>query len=158
VTVTSALINQFKAELATPGTDLEERIMALKFLFHFVGDIHQPLHSSDNGDEGGNDIEVTADGIPHKDKDELHGYWDNQFVQGVAPTDTALAAKLLAAITSEQRTSWAAGTPEEWAMETFAISKRDAYGNPPLSKGTLQDLNAEYVAQAEKDVAKEVLS
>jgi hypothetical protein len=149
-------INQFKAELASPGTDAEERIMALKFLLHFVGDIHQPLHSSDNGDEGGNDVEVMADGIPHKEKDELHGYWDTQFVERVAQSDTALATKLLAAITPEQRTSWAAGTPDDWAMEAFAISKRDAYGNPPLSKGTLQHLNAAYVAQAEKDVAMQL--
>ena len=38
-------------------------------------------------------------------------------------------------------------------MEAFAISKKDAYGNPPLSKATPQHLGAAYVAQAEKDVA-----
>lgn len=28
-----------------PSTDLEEQVIALKFIPHFVGDLHQPLHS-----------------------------------------------------------------------------------------------------------------
>jgi hypothetical protein len=38
-------------------------------------------------------------------------------------------------------------------MEAFAISQKDAYGNPPLSKAAPQHLSAAYVAQAKKDVA-----
>jgi hypothetical protein len=40
-------IQSFAAELANPATDLEEQIVALKFVLHFVGDMHQPLHASD---------------------------------------------------------------------------------------------------------------
>ena len=58
-------IQQFAAELAKPDTDPEERLVALKFLLHFVGDLHQPLHSSDNHDRGGNQIKVIVDGFPH---------------------------------------------------------------------------------------------
>jgi hypothetical protein len=146
-------IKQFAAELASPSTDPEERIVALKFVLHFMGDIHQPLHSSDNHDRGGNEVKVTADGIEHHPRDELHGYWDNQFVEGVAKPYTALATKLLAQITPAQASGWASGAADEWALETFAIGKADAYGNPPLSKATPQHLSAAYVAQAEKDVA-----
>jgi hypothetical protein len=78
------------AELAAPGTDAEERLFALKFLLHFVGDLHQPLHSSDNQDQGGNQVKVTAVGIKHKSKDELHGYWDTQFVDGINPSPKTL--------------------------------------------------------------------
>jgi len=67
-------IAQFAAELAASGTDAEERLFALKFLLHFVGDMHQPLHASDNNDAGGNNIKVTVDGFKHTAKDELHGY------------------------------------------------------------------------------------
>jgi hypothetical protein len=146
-------VKQFAAELAAPGTDPEERLFALKFLLHFVGDLHQPLHSSDNDDRGGNAVKVTADGIKHLSRDELHGYWDTQFVEAIATPSSALAAKLLSEITPAQAASWATGTPEDWAMEAFGISKKDAYGNPPLSKATLQHLSAAYVAQAEKDAA-----
>src|SRR3974390_626331 len=41
-------INQFSAELANPSTSNEEKRLALQFLLHFVGDLHQPLHASDD--------------------------------------------------------------------------------------------------------------
>jgi hypothetical protein len=46
-------VSQFAAELEASGTDVEERLVALKFLLHLVGDMHQPLHASDNKDNGG---------------------------------------------------------------------------------------------------------
>jgi hypothetical protein len=38
-------------------------------------------------------------------------------------------------------------------MEAFNIAFADVYGEPPLSKATLQHLDAAYVARGEKDVA-----
>jgi hypothetical protein len=102
-------INQFAGELAAPGTDAVERLFALKCLLHFVGDVHQPLHSSDHHDRGGNEVKVSADGIQHNPKDELHGYWDTQFVDALAPSPQALASKLAKTITSAQAASWAKG-------------------------------------------------
>ena len=46
-------INQFSAELGDPATAYSEQLVALKFLLHFVGDLHQPLHASDDHDSGG---------------------------------------------------------------------------------------------------------
>ncbi len=57
-------ITQFAAELEAPVTDADERLVALKFLLHFVGDMHQPLHASDNNDAGGNSVKVMVDGFP----------------------------------------------------------------------------------------------
>jgi S1/P1 Nuclease len=151
-------INQFVAELKAPSTDPEERIMALKFVLHFVGDIHQPLHSSDHEDRGGNEIKVIADGIAHHSRDELHGYWDTQFVEGVGSSAPALATKLIEDITLADVTNWSSGMPQDWAMEAFKVSQRDTYGRPPLSKGgkNPHHLDAAYVAQAEKDVAMQL--
>jgi hypothetical protein len=146
-------INQFAAELTAPATDAVERLFALKFLLHFAGDLHQPLHASDNHDRGGNDVKVSADGINHRSRDELHGYWDTQFVERLGTPPSALAAKLLAQITDAQVATWQQGTPDDWAMEAFAISKQDAYGDPPLSKARANHLDAAYVARAEADVA-----
>ena len=47
---------EFTAELKAPGTAASEKLLALKFLIHFVGDLHQPLHASDDMDKGGNCI------------------------------------------------------------------------------------------------------
>jgi hypothetical protein len=148
---------QFPDELGSPGTDPQERLFALKFLLHFVGDMHQPLHSSDNHDRGGNSVKVSADGIKHQSKDELHGYWDSQFVDAIAgKSPPALANKLIAQIVPDQATLWAAGSFDEWAMEAFMLSVSDAYGTPPLSKDKAQHLDAAYVARAEKDVAQQL--
>ncbi len=144
---------QFAAELEAPSTDAEERLVALKFILHFVGDMHQPLHASDNNDAGGNSVKVMVDGFPHRSKDELHGFWDTQFVEALGRPPAALAMQLIAQITPEQETEWKQGTPDDWAQEAFDIAFDDVYGQPPLSKDTLQHLDAAYVARAEKDVA-----
>jgi len=48
---------------------------ALKFILHFIGDVHQPLHAEDLS-RGGNDIPVTFDG--HKtQRTNLHSVWDS---------------------------------------------------------------------------------
>jgi hypothetical protein len=51
-------INEFAAELDNSSTSRAEKILALKFLEHFVGDLHQPLHSADHHDRGGNDLHI----------------------------------------------------------------------------------------------------
>jgi hypothetical protein len=56
-------------------------------------------------------------------------------------------------ITPEQEAEWKQGTPDDWAIEAFSVAQADVYGDPPLSKDTLQHLDADYVARAEKDVA-----
>jgi hypothetical protein len=145
-------VEQFGAELADSATDAEERVMALKFIMHFIGDLHQPLHSSDNHDFGGNSVKVTVEGFKHTKKDDLHGFWDTQFVDGIAKPPTALAKQLLAEITPAQAAAWAQGKPDDWAMEAFGLSKGDAYGNPPLSKDAPQQLDSAYVTKAEQDV------
>ena len=50
-----------RAETALKDRSLprKQRAEALKFLVHFVGDLHQPLHWSDNHDRGGNDVNVS---------------------------------------------------------------------------------------------------
>jgi hypothetical protein len=149
-------IEQFEAELKAPNTDAEERLMALKFILHFVGDLHQPLHSSDDHDYGGNKIKVTVQGFKHAAKDELHGFWDVQFVDGIAKPPTALAKKLLAQITPADAASWAQGKPEDWAMEAFMLGKEAAYGSPPLSQDTPQHIDAAYVTRAKQGITTQL--
>ena len=145
-------VEQFQTELAAAHTDAEERLFALKFLLHFVGGLHQPLHSSDNHDRGGNDIKVIVEGFPHKARDELHSFWDTQFVDDISAPPAALAKQLLAQIKAADASEWAAGSPGDWAMEAFKVAKADVYGSPPLSKDQTQQLDSNYVDTAEVDV------
>ena len=149
-------IEQFQAELGSPTTDAEERLFALKFLLHLVGDVHQPLHSSDNHDHGGNDVKITVDGFPHKPRDELHGYWDTQFVDAIAMPPAELARQLRSEIKSADAMSWATGTADDWAVETFQVGNADAYGQPPLSSTQPQHLSEEYADNAEMKITTQL--
>jgi hypothetical protein len=71
-------INRELAVLKDAARPLAERRAALKFLVHFVGDVHQPLHAGFAHDRGGNDFQVSLR-LPGHDQPEgtnLHGVWD----------------------------------------------------------------------------------
>jgi hypothetical protein len=147
-------IGQFAAELASPAIDPEERIVALKFLRHFVGDVHQPLHAADDHDRGGNDKRVTAVGFK---AGNLHHYWDTAFVERLGPDATAIAADLNAHISAADIRGWSAGGPSDWAIESFRVARDDAYGRlpQPNARGTRR-LPETYILVAKRDVAIEL--
>ncbi len=51
-------IHEFQAVLKDKSKPVEERRKALRFLIHFIEDMHQPCHVGDNHDRGGNDTQV----------------------------------------------------------------------------------------------------
>ena len=62
-------------------SEVEQKAVALAWLFHLVGDIHQPLHTAQlftvdypKGDRGGNEICVRVTGTAHPM--DLHRFWD----------------------------------------------------------------------------------
>ena len=141
-------IDEFVAELKSSSTSKKERLVALQFVLHFVGDLHQPLHSSDDHDEGGNEKFVTAPGVA---SGRLHGAWDTAFVLRLGGNTAQIASELTSAITVSQRMSWASGTPSEWAMESLTVAKVHAYGMLPApSSAHHYNLSATYVADATK--------
>jgi hypothetical protein len=144
-------INQFVTELQAPDTSDAERLLALQFVLHFVGDEHQPLHSSDDNDEGGNEKKVSATGIKSSN---LHSYWDTAFVQQLGTSAADVANTLIQQITSSDIASWQTQTPRDWSLEAFDVAKRDSYGllPAPNSKGTYV-LSSDYVNTATNDVS-----
>ena len=142
-------IDQFAAELAAHDTASDERLLALKFLLHFVGDVHQPLHASDDFDRGGNDLSVSAAGFH---AGNLHHFWDTEFVRLLGADPASSARSLLASLTPADRRRWSVGTPSNWAIESFQLAKRDAYGllPPPTRRGTYR-LDARYIDAARND-------
>jgi S1/P1 Nuclease len=147
-------INEFAAELASPGIDAGERVVALKFVLHLVGDMHQPLHSSDDNDRGGNEKRASAVGVR---PGTLHHYWDTEFVEQLGPDPKRTADLLIAHISPRDATAWAQGTPSEWALESFQVAKDDAYGRLPTpnTRGGYR-LPDGYVAMAKRDVAMQL--
>jgi hypothetical protein len=82
-------VEQFAAELRDRSTPARERLLALKFLLHLVGDLHHPLHTADNGDRGGNDIAAIFASPPQREN--LHFYWDNYLVHQLGSDSRAVA-------------------------------------------------------------------
>jgi hypothetical protein len=144
-------IDEFAAELANPSTGRSERVVALKFLLHLVGDLHQPLHASDDHDRGGNDKRVSAAGMR---AETLHHYWDTDFVEQLGPDPQQIATKLMAHISAADARDWGQGNPADWAMQSFKVAKDDAYGQlPALDEVGKYRLTDTYVAMADRDVA-----
>jgi hypothetical protein len=147
-------IEEFQAELLNTATSATEVREALQFVLHFVGDIHQPLHSSDDNDAGGNDKTVTAPGIA---ANSLHHYWDTEFVNLLGSSESAIAQSLISNITATQRAQWSAGTADDWAMESFTIAQNHAYGLLPAPTSTNHySLPASYVTDAKTVVATQL--
>jgi S1/P1 Nuclease len=147
-------IEEFIAELESPATGERERRLALEYLLHFVGDLHQPLHAGDDHDRGGNGKTVTAPGIV---PGSLHHYWDTEFVARLGANETDIAQRLLTKITAAQRAKWSIGTPTTWAMESFSVAKSHAYGQLPApSTADHYELSAAYVADATTVTAEQL--
>jgi hypothetical protein len=149
-------IDEFTAELKDPSTSDQERLYALQFILHFVGDIHQPLHASDDHDQGGNAETVKVPSASKK-TGNLHAFWDTQFVVLQGKSKTVIAKKLIAQITPAQAAQWASGTPADWAQESFASAKVNAYGPLPTPTSAHHyTLPKSYVTNAKGVVAEQL--
>jgi hypothetical protein len=85
-----------------------------------VGDLHQPLHASDDNDRGGNDKRVSAPGLG---AGNLHHFWDSEFVDQFGADARSIAANLIGHISKTQQQDWSHGTPADWAKESFQIAR-----------------------------------
>ena len=126
-------IEQFRREFAAPNSPKAERLIALQFLLHLIGDLHQPLHASDDHDRGGNDKRVEAPGYR---AGSLHHYWDTVFVERLGENSATVAQELIADISPELLRQWREGGPAAWAMQSFEIAQLVAYGELPTRDTT----------------------
>jgi len=125
----TARIEQFSAQLikdkaaADPRMDLE----ALRFLVHFVGDVHQPLHAVSDADLGGNCEALTE---VYEKARNLHALWDGPLVGDVNPDDRTLAADLkrdLDGVDEGRRKKMAEGNAADWAWESHEVAVKVVY-------------------------------
>ena len=117
----SAQIERQAATLRNRHAPARERVMALAFLIHFVGDLHQPLHAGDKGDKGGNDA-LTSYGDYAPPRLNLHAVWDGLLAERAISTPPPLVRRYPAAA----RARLAAGTVTDWSRESWQVA-RTAY-------------------------------
>jgi len=140
--------------IGDPAISKPIRAEALRFLIHFVGDLHQPLHSADNHDRGGNSVRVVLQGR----RTNLHAVWDTAVVEALGSSEGELASGLERQITPTDRTSWSRGTVPDWANETFAVAKAAIYRGMQGSGSTYAPLvlSPDYAASQHAIVVKQL--
>ena len=143
-------LSRFTATLKDPKASLADKQLALRFIVHLVGDLHQPLHVGKCCDRGGNDVKVTWFGKPTN----LHAVWDSALVDDEQLSFTELAAKLERHTSSQDMIDWWDINPRDWISEsaqyrdtvypTAADAPREPAGKK--SKGPpVPDLSYSYV-------------
>jgi len=116
--VYSALLKQEQV-LGDKGTTREQKTEALKFIVHFVGDLHQPMHISRAEDKGGNTIQVNYDGKGTN----LHSLWDTRLIEHEGLTYEQLADKYGQASAAQVK-QWQSDPLMRWIWESYAISSK----------------------------------
>lgn len=116
-------IEIFQRVLADGNASKNDRAEALKFLVHFVGDIHQPLHAVAEA-RGGNDIHVVEFGSPQCGSHpcNLHFAWDMGLIEHTGRDEVAYMKYVETLITNRKLQNQAIGSPADWANESFRLA------------------------------------
>jgi hypothetical protein len=103
------------------------RLEALKFLAHLVGDLHQPLHCSDDGDRGGNEklVRYRPNARGRGRKLKLHAFWDHLAEIKTSDKPRELATQLR--LTKADRETLSRGSVYDWAWESHLLARDVVY-------------------------------
>jgi len=142
--VVDAIVAQFN--VLTTTTDPRTKGNALRYILHFVGDLHQPLHTTTNGDRGGNCLPVTYYDQPpmedeqHNFRPNLHSVWDDLTIRRLMTTQNLRGARALADYTVQQGSLHSvrpqaptADLVASWAKEANVLARRVTYGWLPVN-------------------------
>ena len=121
------------------------RRLALRFVAHLVGDMHQPLHTGRAADRGGVDIVVSYKG----QTTNLHYFWDTNLVEMEIGSEEQVAKRLSAQISETERREWQSGDPKQWTHESLTLLRSHGY-----STGGSVELSDDYVEKARPVVRK----
>jgi nuclease S1 len=112
-------IEMFQRILGDENASTADRLEALKWLVHFVGDLHQPLHAVEEA-HGGNDIKLPVFGSPKcGDYDcNLHWTWDTLLLEHTGLSEEDYVARLNELISQKHLEKQSGGTAVDWANES----------------------------------------
>jgi hypothetical protein len=146
-----------KRSVVTGNGKDDDRAVALCWVFHLVGDVHQPLHTTSlftaqfpTGDRGGTRFYILA-----KEGSEpihLHKYWDDLIIGSAGFQDVrnkATALRLRKEFAKEKLTELAVADFQQWAVkESFPLAKEAVYRDGKLegspTKAEAPTLPADY--------------
>lgn len=128
----------------------DKKVLYLRLLIHFIGDLHQPLHAGGRPeDRGGNGIKV----LWFNEPTNLHSIWDDRLVEFQKLSYTEYA-KNINHVSRQQRLEWQNQPMTEWFYESYQISQ-GLYADikqPDQKLG--YDYNFKYVETLNKQLLK----
>jgi nuclease S1 len=120
-----AKIQEFRDILKDRTQSRSRRQVALRFVIHLVGDVHQPLHVGDNNDRGGNDTQVRF----FNKGSNLHKVWDTDMIEWVGRNEDQWLQTLAQLDTEDNQKKCMKDGVENWATESLVAAKQ-AYQMP----------------------------
>jgi hypothetical protein len=124
-------IEMFQKILGDEKASRPDRLEALKWIVHFVGDVHQPLHAIDEA-RGGNDVKLPVFGSPKcGDYDcNLHWAWDTLLLEHTGYSEEEYIGRLNTLIAQKHLENQAGGTPVDWANESHLQARHIIEAKP----------------------------
>lgn len=141
-------IPAMEAQLKDKSLPKEQREIALRFLIHLVGDLHQPLHVGRDEDQGGNKIKVSWFGKPTN----AHAVWDEALVDFQQYSYTEYAT-VLDVVNKDTAKSWVDEPMEDWFYESHEISDK-IYAHTPENAKLSFGYNYLFVGDLNTELAK----
>ena len=103
-----------------------ERVQALAFLVHFVGDLSQPLHAGSHDDQGANKVKASYGLIAGRAN--LHAIWDGYLAERAISTPPGGSRGLLRHLKQSRRRAMIKGGVTDWSRDSWRVSREIAYG------------------------------
>jgi hypothetical protein len=115
-------ITRYSAVLTDSTQSAQDREIALKYIVHLVGDLHQPLHGTNATGSG---VQVVFQGKQMN----LHVVWDSGIIEAHSRDHADLAKELMHTEEGHVPTN---GGPVDWAHEDLVIAQQQIYNTIPL--------------------------
>lgn len=120
-------IEQQVAVLGNRKAQRQARIEALRFVIHFVADVHQPLHAGYADDRGGNDAQVRFG----REGMNLHGFWDQDLIRasrgGALRLNEHVRDLRAIALPTGSQVDYESGVVPTWAEASCRIVRSDGF-------------------------------
>lgn len=110
-------LEMFSKQLKNKKSSREEKQLALKFIVHIIGDLHQPFHSGTNVDQGGNKVKVRF----FNEESNIHRVWDEQLIDNQRLSYTEWTERLNKKIDKKKIKQWNQTDPVIWITESHQL-------------------------------------